>query len=96
MVHYVLLILSLPKWIRIHRVAIIRNIQIDVNNPIILILSKAHPFKKQKTGMSLPQSRPVFDEDRPVGLEWNGEDYSCAYDTLFTTLYDIWTQKPKL
>ena len=40
MVHYVLLTLSLPKWIRTHRVAIIRNIQIDVNNPIILILSK--------------------------------------------------------
>jgi hypothetical protein len=54
---------------------------------------EAHPSKRQKTGMSLPQSGPVFDEDGPVGLEWDGEDYSCAYDILFTTLYDIWTRR---
>ena len=52
-------------------------------------LPEAHPSKRQKTSMSLPQSGPVFDEDGPVGLEWDGEDYSCAYDILFTTLYDI-------
>ena len=57
---------------------------------------EAHPSKRQKTGMSLPQSGPVFDKDGPVGLEWDGEDYSCAYDTLFTILYDIWIQKPKI
>src|SRR3954464_11204642 len=50
---------------------------------------EAHPSKRQKTGMSLPQSGPVFDEDEPVGLEWDGKDYSSAYDILFTTLYDI-------
>jgi len=50
---------------------------------------KAYPSKRQKTGISLPQSGPVFDEDGPVGLEWDGEDYSCVYDILFTTLYDI-------
>src|SRR5438046_8960373 len=44
--------------------------------------------KKQKTW-------PVFDEDGPIGLEWNGEDYSCAYDTLFTILYDIWAENPR-
>jgi len=54
---------------------------------------EAHRSKRQTTGMSLPQSGPVFDEDRPVGLEWDGEDYSCAYDILFTTLYDIWTRR---
>src|SRR5437762_13213040 len=54
---------------------------------------KAYPSKRQKTGISLFQSGTVFDEDGPVGLEWDGEDYSCAYDILFTTLYDIWTRR---
>src|SRR5882672_3508630 len=27
----------------------------------------------------------------PVGLLWDGDDYSCAYDTLITVLYDTWT-----
>jgi len=26
----------------------------------------------------------------PVGLIWDGQNYSCAYDSLFTILYNIW------
>jgi hypothetical protein len=27
----------------------------------------------------------------PVGINWDGENYSCAYDSLFVILYNIWT-----
>jgi hypothetical protein len=28
--------------------------------------------------------------DKPRGLIWDGNNYSCAYDALFTVLYDVW------
>ncbi len=52
--------------------------------------------------MSLSKkSKPVpppanNDVDGPVGLQWDAEDYSCAYDSLFVILYDIWIQDPNL
>jgi len=30
----------------------------------------------------------------PLGLIWDGENYSCAYDAVFTILLAIWTQNP--
>jgi hypothetical protein len=30
----------------------------------------------------------------PVGLSWDSKDWSCAYDAIFTILYDIWIQNP--
>jgi hypothetical protein len=30
----------------------------------------------------------------PVGFVWDELNYSCAYDALFTILYDIWIYKP--
>jgi hypothetical protein len=27
----------------------------------------------------------------PCGLRWDGDNYSCAYDALFTILFSIWT-----
>ena len=27
----------------------------------------------------------------PSGLVWDGANHSCAYDALFTVLYDIWS-----
>ena len=32
----------------------------------------------------------------PAGLIWDGDNYSCAYDALFTVLYDIWSDDTKL
>ena len=29
-----------------------------------------------------------------IGLEWNNQNWSCAYDSLFVILYDIWKQNP--
>ena len=37
-----------------------------------------------------------FDEDdTPPGTRWDGNNYSCAYDALFSILFNIWTTKPK-
>src|SRR6202050_5987355 len=37
-----------------------------------------------------------FDEDdTPPGTQWDGNNYSCAYDALFTILFNIWVTKPK-
>ena len=29
---------------------------------------------------------------KPKGFIWDGNNYSCAYDALFTVLYDIWNE----
>jgi len=34
------------------------------------------------------------DADSPLGLVWDGDNYSCAYDALFTILLSIWSQDP--
>ena len=34
-------------------------------------------------------------QNSPVGMMWDGENYSCAYDALFTILCDVWIQDPK-
>jgi hypothetical protein len=31
-----------------------------------------------------------------LGLIWNSKDYSCAYDSLFTILYNIWADAPRV
>jgi hypothetical protein len=37
-----------------------------------------------------------FDEDdRPPGTQWDGNNYSCAYNALFAILFNIWTTKLK-
>ena len=37
-----------------------------------------------------------FDEDdTPPGTQWDGNNYSCAYDALFAILFNIWATKPK-
>jgi hypothetical protein len=38
----------------------------------------------------------TFDEDdAPSGTQWDGENYSCAYNALFTILFSLWVSKPK-
>lgn len=34
------------------------------------------------------------DADSPLGLVWDSDNYSCAYDALFTILLSIWSQNP--
>ena len=30
----------------------------------------------------------------PIGLEWDNQNWSCAYDSLLVILYDIWKENP--
>jgi len=46
--------------------------------------------KKQKTSNV---SQP--DLASPLGLKWDGIDYSCAYDAFFGILYSIWMLDPE-
>ena len=36
------------------------------------------------------------DSSPPSGLIWDGANYSCAYDALFTVLYEIWSSDTKV
>ena len=38
----------------------------------------------------------VQNQDAPIGLIWDSQDYSCAYDALFTILGDIWVFNPTM
>src|ERR1700736_6832292 len=43
--------------------------------------------KKTKAAQMIISS----NESSPSGLVWDGDNYSCAYDALFTILYEIWS-----
>ena len=55
--------------------------------------------RKNENGSDRPNKKQKltnFDEDdTPPGTQWDGNNYSCAYDALFTILFNIWTTKPK-
>ena len=48
--------------------------------------------KKQKISAS---SSAINNIEGPTGLIWDGDNYSCAYDSLLVILYHIWTKDPK-
>ncbi len=45
----------------------------------------------KKIKSSLPSD---LNSNCPIGLEWDSQNWSCAYDSLFVILYDIWKQNP--
>ena len=45
--------------------------------------------KKIKLQSSTSQNLKI---STPLGLIWDENDYSCAYDSLFTTFYHMWTE----
>jgi hypothetical protein len=55
--------------------------------------------RKNENGSDRPKKKQKltnFDEDdTPPGTQWDGNNYSCAYDALFAILFNIWTTKPK-
>lgn len=48
-----------------------------------------HPSKKPKAA----EEQSVRGSG-PLGIVWDGENYSCTYDALFTILLSVWTQNP--
>src|SRR5882762_1573962 len=55
--------------------------------------------RKNENGSDRPNKKQKltnFDEDdTPPGTQWDGNNYSCAYDALFAILLNIWKKKPK-
>ena len=49
--------------------------------------------KKSKAAQIVMASN---DSSSPSGLIWDGNNYSCAYDSLFTVLYEIWSNDTKV
>src|ERR1700732_2364800 len=49
--------------------------------------------KKTKTAQMILAST---DSSSPSGLIWDGENYRCAYDALFTVLFEIWSSDTRL
>jgi hypothetical protein len=54
--------------------------------PSVTIISN----KKPRTNLD------VQNQDAPIGLIWDSQDYSCAYDAVFTILGNIWVYNPTM
>ena len=72
---------------------------IPVNNQIFSSVNKRKP---ENLHVSTNKRRKLTDRmhplnvQQPVGLIWDGQNYSCAYDSMFTILYSIWIQDPEV
>jgi len=55
--------------------------------------------RKNEDNSDRPRGRKKFttsdEDDAPPGSQWDGYNYSCAYDALFTILFNIWVSNPK-
>jgi hypothetical protein len=71
--------------------------------PAVGSVSMSKTKKHKLTDQEEPQAKKLkfMDKknndttDSPLGLIWDGTDYSCAYDALFVILYNIWAEKPR-
>ncbi|KAK7026925.1 hypothetical protein R3P38DRAFT_2527174 [Favolaschia claudopus] len=54
--------------------------------------SKPKSKKKRRTGEKEQNcdSTEVTSRREPRGIRWDAENYSCAYDSIFTVLFGIW------
>ncbi|KAF9471130.1 hypothetical protein BDN70DRAFT_820439 [Pholiota conissans] len=41
-------------------------------------------------------TKTMVDNEQPLGLKWDSVNYSCAYDAIFTILYNVWHDNPAL
>ena len=61
--------------------------------PELLTIDKETNFKMSSKKIKLcPLLSENWNTQPPLGLTWDKDDYSCAYDSLFTVLYHIWTE----
>ena len=49
-------------------------------------------LQKMKWASEIQQDN--IDLDEPQGLIWDGENYSWAYDSLFSIIWNIWLEDP--
>jgi len=61
-------------------------------------VGKKHKLEDLADVVSKKQKQKQSNEDilysTPKGLIWDGVDYSCAYDALFSILHNIWLSDP--
>ena len=64
----------------------------------VAISSKKRKLNEKMPVKSSKKSRATYHSNgsAPIGLIWDGDNYSCAYDALFTILYEIWSSDHKL
>jgi hypothetical protein len=60
------------------------------------ILKMENEYKCQKAQVHKVPLIASSDPSSPVGIKWDGENYSCAYDSLFVVLFDIWSTDSRL
>src|SRR5258705_7083022 len=61
-----------------------------------ILLDHASLLNSKKPFFYLLASQMIIsNESSPSGLVWDGDNYSCAYDALFTILYEIWSTDTK-
>ncbi|KAF9460478.1 hypothetical protein BDZ94DRAFT_1223093, partial [Collybia nuda] len=57
-------------------------------------VSNKRKFDENNDQISPRKKKPVKTTQAPLGLTWDGDNYSCSYDSLFAILYDIWQSNP--
>ncbi|KAF9455634.1 hypothetical protein BDZ94DRAFT_617638, partial [Collybia nuda] len=58
-------------------------------------VSNKRKFDENNDQVSPRKKKPVQTTQAPLGLTWDGDNYSCSYDSLFSILYDIWQGNPE-
>ena len=57
------------------------------------VVDQVTDFQKKSKKIKLdPPLSQNFEMPSPLGLTWDENDYSCAYDSLFTVLHHIWIE----
>ena len=56
----------------------------------------AEGVEAPRPAVKIARMETLSDSSGPRGLIWDCQDYSCAYDSLFTVLYNIWADAPTL
>jgi hypothetical protein len=58
-------------------------------------LDSSEKFENPKPKKKLKSNNAFDTPTKPCGLIWDGDNYSCAYDALFTILFSIWSENPQ-
>ena len=73
---------------------------VPAQGSVLVVMIKRKPeYVDENNGMpSLKRKKLSAHEaseiQSPLGLLWDGNNYSCAYDALLTVLHSIWSQNP--
>ena len=75
------------------------NAFVPAKGSMPVVVSK-HALDEDKESLPAKKKRKTSGQSTcnaiisPLGLQWDSNDYSCAYDALFGILYNIWVLNP--